>query len=76
MATHVLNPRRTRAARMRAGAGRRAMATVNAVRLRFRRPALTVTGLTCLSVAGFELATWLGWLVTGISVLLFEGLSE
>jgi hypothetical protein len=52
------------------------VAAVSAARHRLRRPALTVTGLTCLAIAGFELASWLGWIVTGIGLLVIEGLGE
>lgn len=45
---------------------------VSAARHRLRRPALTISGLGCVDTAAFHTSTGLGWLVTGISVLVLE----
>jgi predicted phage tail protein len=47
---------------------------VSAARHRYRRPALTITGLTLIDAALFQHGWFAGLLATGISVLVFEWL--
>lgn len=77
-------PERThpRAPRLRAGAatlgrtmaalGRRAIAPHRASLTNLARIPLTFSGAGCVDYAAFHVASGLGWLVTGISLVLIE----
>lgn len=47
----------------------------SAARHRLRRPALVIGGLGFMDAAAYQGPLWLGLLVTGVSLWVFEGIS-
>jgi hypothetical protein len=61
-----------RARRTLATTARQGAKVVSAARHRYRRPALTISGLACVSAAAYQVDLGVGLLVTGLMCLVFE----
>lgn len=48
----------------------------SAARHRHRRPALVLSGLGCIDASAYQGPLWLGLLITGISLWVFEALGD
>ena len=72
--THAL-PAPGRIARLRRQAtalGKRAILLADTARARYRSSLMTVAGIAAIDTAAWQRGAGLGWLVTGVSILLYD----